>query len=108
MLRRDGSPLRAKLVAALVVLVVLPACGGGGENVESCRRYIELIEGTEEGRVSPNEFYERVQQLGPFEEGSELRRFHRGLVSSLRNEDLDRAQSAQTALQDECMNELEQ
>lgn len=94
----------ARLLAALLVVVSLSTCTSGGENVEVCRRYVKLLDETREGSVSPDEYYRRVQpnELGEFAEGSSLRQMHEDLTKSLEAEDLDRAQSAEAGLQDEC------
>lgn len=96
----------ALLAAVLPVVLLLSACGGSnGENVEVCRRYMQLVDQTREGAVSPDEYFQRVQpeQMGEFEEGSSLRQLHEDLIEALEDEDLDGAQTAEEGLQDECM-----
>ncbi len=98
------------LLAALLAVVLLSACGSTGENVEVCRLYMKLVDETQQGTVSPDQYFRGVQpsQLGEFEEGSSLRQHHEALIESLEAEDLDRAQSAEAGLQDECMGILNQ
>jgi hypothetical protein len=106
---RVAKPL-VSLVACLLTIASLAACGSGGENVEICRLYINLVDETQKGTVSPDEYYRRVQpnELGQFEEGSPLRRLHEDLIESLKEDDLDRAQTAEAGLQQECMGTINQ
>lgn len=100
----------ALLAALLPVVLLLSACGSNGENAEVCRRYIQLVDQTREGAVSPDEYFQRLQpeQMGEFEEGSSLRQLHEDLIEALEDEDLDGAQKAEEGLQDECMEVLNQ
>lgn len=97
-----------RVLAAVLATVLLGACNSNRENVEVCRRYIQLVDETREGKVSPDEYFRRVQpsQIGQFQEGSSLRRLHEDLIESLQEEDLDRTQKAEEGLQDECMGTL--
>ncbi len=104
-------PLKAvRLLAALLAIVLLNACGSNGENAEVCRRYIRLVDQTRVGTVSPDEYFQRVQpeQMGEFEEGSSLRQLHEDLIEALEDENLDGAQTAEEGLQDECMGVVNQ
>ncbi len=109
---RRTRPLKpvALLAALLHVVLLLSACGPNGEDVEVCRRYMQLVDQTREGAVSPDEYFQRVQpeQMGEFEEGSSLRQLHEDLIEALEDEDLDGAQTAEEGLQDECMGVLNQ